>query len=222
MSYNRKKKGGVDMNIILFNEISLNGKNLNKKDRETYLAINEMIPCDGVFMDAATAFNCLDHVDFETSEEAHKEKKAYDKNLPFLIIPDSKGILNGYLHMFRKREELRDVIILLAKDTPKEYIDYLNKKEYTYIVFEEENLDVYKALELIENTYNISTMRMEGSNRLHKLLFDKGLVKELYLLIDPIISNSKLNGFEENIPHLRLLEAKVLNEKMILTHYLVN
>jgi 2,5-diamino-6-(ribosylamino)-4(3H)-pyrimidinone 5'-phosphate reductase len=213
----------IEMDVVLLNEISLNGRSTNKRSRDVYLQVDQMIHCDGIFMDETTAFNAIHNVDLEETEEMHKSKRAYDRSLPYLIISDFKGILQGYLHMFRHREEIRDVIMVVGKDTPQSYIDYLEKREYTYIKLDMDTFDIKEVLEYFEKEYGIKKIRMEANSRLQKFLIDSGYVRDMYVLIDSIVSKSKVEGFDSSdYSKFTLLDAQVINREMILSHYEIN
>lgn len=211
------------MNVVLLNEVSLNGKSTNLRTRDIYLLIDQLITCDGIFMDETTAFNSIHDVELENAEEMHKGKKAYDKALPYLIIPDFKGILQGYLHMFRQREEIRDVIIIVGRETSKTYIEYLEKREYTYVELDRDNLDINEVLTYFEEKYGIKKIRLEGNSRLQKIMINSGYVKDMYILIDSVISKTKVEGFDNSdYSKFKLVDAQALNKEMLLSHYEIN
>lgn len=211
------------MDVVLLNEISLNGRSTNKRSRDVYMQVDQLIICDGIFMDETTAFNAIHDVELEDMEEMHKGKKAYDKSLPYLIISDFKGILQGYLHMFRHREEIRDVIVVIGKDTPKTYVEYLEEREYTYIKLDTDAFDIKQVLEYFEMEYGIKKIRLEANSRLQKFLIDSGYVKDMYVLIDSIVSKNKVEGFDSSdYSKFTLLDAQVINREMILSHYEIN
>jgi|GEM_PF-5763295 len=211
------------MEIILLNEISLNGKSTHLKMQETYLELNKRIPCDGIYMDESTAYNSVDKIIPEESQMKSKGKKSLNKQLPYLIISDFKGILTGYLHMFRQKEELRDIIIVTSINAPKEYLEYLEEREYSYFILDENSLDLEKIFEHFKNKFKINKIRVEVNGAFQKKLIQERRAKDLYLLIDAIISTGKIEGFEENLfSDFELLSAEALNKKMILAHYQIN
>lgn len=211
------------MEIILLNEISLNGKSTHLKMQETYLELNKRIPCDGIYMDESTAYNSVDKIIPEEPQMKSKCKKSLNKQLPYLIISDFKGILTGYLHMFRQKEELRDIIIVTSINAPKEYLEYLEEREYSYFILDENSLDLEKIFEHFKNKFKINKIRVEVNGAFQKKLIQERRAKDLYLLIDAIISTGKIEGFEENLfSDFELLSAEALNKKMILAHYQIN
>ena len=69
-----------------------------------------------------------------------------DKDAPWWIIPDSRGIMKGLLHVHRNSGYAKDVIVLVSSSTPKGYLDYLEKRNYDYIVAGDDHVDYRVAL----------------------------------------------------------------------------
>lgn len=66
----------------------------------------------------------------EEKEDFMKAKR--DKNLPYWVMIDTKGTLKGILHICRRFEFSRDIIVMVSEETPKEYIEYLKERNYDY------------------------------------------------------------------------------------------
>jgi 2,5-diamino-6-(ribosylamino)-4(3H)-pyrimidinone 5'-phosphate reductase len=122
-------------------------------------------------------------------------KKEYEKGdkRPFWIIVDSKGILKGILHMYRRFEYCKDVIVLLSKDSPKDYIEYLKERSYEYIISGEHQIDFPIALEELYSRYNIRKILTDTGGTLNSILLEKKLIDEISLIVAPYITgeNSK-------------------------------
>lgn len=210
------------MEVTIFNEISLNGKEIHLKDMQVYYEVDQLIPCKGIFVDGPKAFNLASENILEADKDLVKDKYTFDPWNPYLIILDTKGLLNGYLHNFRKKQEIREVIVLINDKTSKEYINYLEERDYTYINIEKFD-SLIKILEHLESEYNIDKIRFEGSIRYHKELFEYKGTKDFYLLIDGVVTKGKIDGFDMGAyPELDLVEAKVLHHNSLLTHYKIH
>ncbi|MFH1351983.1 MAG: RibD family protein [bacterium] len=114
-------------------------------------------------------------------------KPERDKNLPFWVIPDTKGKLKGLHHINRRFEFCKDIIVLVSKSTPKDYLSYLKERNYDYHIAGEKQVDYTQALELLVKQYNAKTILTDTGKILNCILLNKGLVDEISLLIHPVI-----------------------------------
>ncbi len=210
------------MEITIFNEISLNGKEMHLKDMQVYYEIDQLIPCKGIFIDGPKAFNIISGNKLEDDKDLVKSKYTHDPWNPYLIVLDIKGLLNGYLHNFRQKQEIREIIVLVKNNSPQEYLKYLKDRDYTYVNIEQFN-NLIEIFEYLEKEFNIDKIRFEGSIRYHKELFDYKGTKDFYLLIDSMVTRGKVDGFNMgNYPEFELVEVKILHHNSLLTHYKVH
>ena len=112
-------------------------------------------------------------------EEKDFEKPNRDKNLPYWVIPDTKGILKGLLHTCRRFEFCKDVILLVSEETPKGYVRYLDERDYDHHLVGNRHIDLEKSLELLSDKYNVKTILTDTGRILGNLLLKRGFVKEL-------------------------------------------
>ncbi len=144
-------------------------------------------------------------------EEKDFEKPQRDKNLPYWVIPDTSGKLKGLLHTCRRFEFCREVILLLSKTTPKEYIEHLRERKYAYHIVGERLVDLKKSLELLSSDYKVKSVLADTGKILGNLLITQGLVSKLSLLIHPIVvgkDSYNMFGNIANNTNLRLLKQK--------------
>ncbi len=120
-------------------------------------------------------------------EKADFVKPKRDENLPYWVMIDSKGVLNGILHVCRRFEYTRDIIVMISEQTPKEYIDYLKERNYDYCIAGKSHVDLKKALEILSTNYAVKKVMTDTGLILNDLLLNQGLVSEISLLIHPII-----------------------------------
>ena len=50
--------------------------------------------------------------------------------MSYWVIPDTRGVLKGLLHVLRRFEYCRDVIILVSERTGADYVAYLDERDY--------------------------------------------------------------------------------------------
>jgi 2,5-diamino-6-(ribosylamino)-4(3H)-pyrimidinone 5'-phosphate reductase len=119
------------------------------------------------------------------------EQPQRDEALPWWVIVDSGGRLKGMLHTCRRFEYCRDVIILISKSTPSDYIIHLEKRNYRFIVAGNDKVDIKLALALLSEQFSIKKMLTDTGRVLGNILINLGLVKEISLLIHPLIVGEK-------------------------------
>ena len=126
------------------------------------------------------------------------EKPKRKKNLPFWVLIDSKGKLEGLLHTCRRFELCRDVIVLVSKKTPQRYLHYLEERKYDHHRIGSDSVDLRQALSLLSKKYHAKTILTDTGRILGNLLLNQGLVDEISLLIHPVIVVKKsYNMFSE-------------------------
>lgn len=106
---------------------------------------------------------------------------------PLWIIVDSCGILENLLHVYRRSEYCKGVIVLVSKRTPKSYIDYLKERNYDFILTGKDHVDYRKALKILNERYNVKTVLTDTGGTLGSILLENGLVDEISLLISPVL-----------------------------------
>lgn len=121
----------------------------------------------------------------EEKDDFKKPKRA--STLPYWVIIDTKGALKGILHIARRFEFSRDIIVLTSENTPKEYITYLKERNYDYRKAGKDRVDLKTALEILAKDYAIKTILTDTGRILNNLLLNQGLVSEISLLIHPLI-----------------------------------
>jgi 2,5-diamino-6-(ribosylamino)-4(3H)-pyrimidinone 5'-phosphate reductase len=123
----------------------------------------------------------------KSEEESDFSKPSKDNSLPYWVIPDTRGILLGLLHNFRRFEFCRDVVVLISKKTPERYVKYLKERHYDYHVVGAKHVDVRTSLELLSMRYRMKTILADTGRILSNLLLDQGLADEISLLVHPVI-----------------------------------
>jgi len=160
----------------------------------------------------------------EEAEDHKKPAKAFEKGLPYFVISDSLGKLHSLLHVFRKFEHCRDVIVMISRTTSDNYIDYLHSRNYDYIVAGEKRIDYAQALEELNRRFEVETVLTDTGPTLNGALLEHGLVDEISLVVQPWLAmkgNPRL--FEEldlrSNAKLRLQKSEALEGSLVHLHY---
>jgi len=149
----------------------------------------------------------------EEAEDFEKPKRS--ESLPYWVIPDTQGKLKGLLHTCRRFEFCKEVILLVSEETPKEYIEHLEERNYDYHVVGKNHVDLEIALELLSAKYGVKTVLADTGRVLGNFLLNQGLACEVSLLIHPIIVGNKAYNIFSNVTKavsLKLNKTEILDE----------
>lgn len=124
----------------------------------------------------------------EVPPERAEDRKKPGREGILWAIPDSGGKLQGLLHVFRQVEYCKDVVILVSETTPAAYIRYLMEREYDHYIVGQDQCDLKYALELLGETYGVSTVLTDTGSILSNHLLAQGLVDEISLLVHPLVA----------------------------------
>jgi 2,5-diamino-6-(ribosylamino)-4(3H)-pyrimidinone 5'-phosphate reductase len=143
--------------------------------------------------------------------------------VPLWVIPDTRGSLRGMLHVCRRFEGCRDVLVIISGSTPTEYIEYLEERDYAYHLSGEDHPDLEESLEHISREHGVRTILADTGRILGNLLLEKGLVSEISLLIHPVVVGMESYGMFgglENKLDLELCGMEKFDNGCIWTKYL--
>jgi 2,5-diamino-6-(ribosylamino)-4(3H)-pyrimidinone 5'-phosphate reductase len=157
--------------------------------------------------------------------EADFRKPDRSMALPYWIIVDTKGITQGLLHTCRSFEFCKDVIVLISQQTNEDYMNYLEERDYDYLVCGNKHIDYEKALSALSKKYGIKKILIDSGPTLNRVLLSEGLIDEISLLVSPILVGSKsdkllahLNSGSSNI-NLKLLACEEIEKELVLLRY---
>lgn len=213
-------------NIILHNSISLDGSLTNfDVNMELHYQIAGKYKPDAHLIGSKTIKTGIALYGNAPPEEKNDfNKPGRDQNLPYWIIIDTKGTLQGLLHEVRRFEFCKDVIVLISKKTPEDYINYLKERNYDFRIVGKEYVNLKESLELLFNKYSIKNLLTDCGKILGNLLINQGFVKEISLLVHPVIVGYKsyniFSDINSNI-QLKLLKNEILDEGYIWSVYKV-
>jgi 2,5-diamino-6-(ribosylamino)-4(3H)-pyrimidinone 5'-phosphate reductase len=215
--------------IITHNAISLDGSISGFSiDLEKYYAVAGNLHPDAMLVGSSTAKKGLemysDGIPDERPGDFVKPRITEDDRRPYWVIPDSNGLLQGRMHIFRRFEYCKDVIVLLSEKSPESYVKYLMERNYDVIISGHEDVDLKRSLEILANKYDCKIVMTDSGGNLNKALLEEGLVDEISILINPVLvdqRNPKLFrnlSLSQNSIKLELIRAEKIDGQL-LVHY---
>ena len=106
-------------------------------------------------------------------------------------------------------------LIVTSEKVSKEYLDYLDQQNISWIVCGKEKIDLNKVCEILYEEFHVERMGIVGGPAINTSFLDEGLLDEISLLIGAGIDGRKefpsvFDGLENTHPliHLKLLDVK--------------
>jgi len=146
------------------------------------------------------------------------ERPEREGSLPYWVIIDTRGALQGMLHSCRRFVYCRDVVVLVTGSTPEEYLAHLEERKYRHHAVGSDHVDLKQALELLAETYQARTVLTDTGQILGNLLLDQGLVAGISLLVHPVIVGARsypIFGGLTNPLKLRLKHSEVFEKEYL-------
>jgi len=198
--------------IIIHNQVSLNGAFLGfEVDMEKYYSILNGFHPKYILMGSNTAKSGIETYYENTPVESPDDfrKPAIEKSdkRPYWVVPDSTGKLMGLLHVYRNAGYCKDIIVLISRNTPKQYKQYLHERNYDFISEGYDKVDLESCINKLEAKYGSGTIVTDGGRQLVKKVFELFLVKEISLIIAPLLTRKK---YEPLLYNLNLPKNTVL------------
>ncbi|QSZ66783.1 RibD family protein [Methanofollis aquaemaris] len=122
---------------------------------------------------------------------------------PLWVFVDSRGKLHGLLHVYRRSEYCRDIVVLVAEETPAAYLEYLSARDYPIIRAGGERVDLRTALEALHNRFGVQIVVSDSGERLNSALLEAGLVKTLSLVLTPTLAGRGAKHLFESLDEKR-------------------
>jgi 2,5-diamino-6-(ribosylamino)-4(3H)-pyrimidinone 5'-phosphate reductase len=203
--------------VVLHNSISLDGSLTNfDVNMELHYQLAGNYDSDARLIGSNTIRTGIELYG-ESSKEVPTDFKKPKRNnkLPFWIIIDSQGTLKNKLHEVRRFEFSKDVIILISETTPKSFIEYLEKRDYSYQIVGKDKVDIQKSLEFVNKKYKVKSILTDTGRILGNILLNHGFVKEISLLIHPVIVGENSFRIFKNINNnlnLKLIKSEIFDD----------
>lgn len=106
---------------------------------------------------------------------------------PLLVIADSRGRVRCW-DAIRKWPYMREVLALCSLSTPREYLEYLDKRKIRAVVTGSAHVEMRSALEILNRDYGVMTVRADSGGTLNSVLLEAGVVDEVSVLIHPCLA----------------------------------
>jgi 2,5-diamino-6-(ribosylamino)-4(3H)-pyrimidinone 5'-phosphate reductase len=180
--------------IIIHNSISLDGSLTGfMPDMALHYKIAGDYKPDAHLIGSQTIISGNEMFGEDIPEEIPSDFEQPDrrKDLPWWVIVDSGGRLKRILHTCRRFEFCRDVIVLVSKSTPADYLQHLQQRNYRFIMTGDKKVDLTQALEKLSGDLEIKRIMTDTGSVLGNLLINIGLVNEISLLVHPLIIGQK-------------------------------
>jgi riboflavin biosynthesis pyrimidine reductase len=142
----------------------------------------------------------------------------------WFIVVDGRGRVRWEI----KRDGGTDLLVLVARGTPAEYLAYLRREQIPYLIAGEHRVDLALTLRRIRGLLGVTCVVSEAGGRLNGALLRAGLVDEIQLLVVPAVIGGRdtptiFDGPEltdgESPTRLRLLSAHAESDGMLWLRY---
>ncbi|GEO47914.1 dihydrofolate reductase family protein [Companilactobacillus kimchii] len=122
--------------------------------------------------------------EFESKTNESLNKESFNKNndaAGYEVIVDTKGVLlwdEDYNYS-------KPHIIITSEQVKKDYLDYLDSKQISWIATGKNQIDLARAVEILAEQFNVERMGIVGGGHIDGSFLDTGLTDEISLLIGP-------------------------------------
>ena len=160
----------------------------------------------------------------EEPKDFIKPTVAADDKRPICVIADSRGTMQGLMHVNRRSEYTKNNIVLTSETTPKAYMDYLKERNYDVIQTGKDHVDLKAALEELNSRYGVKTVLTDTGGVLASVLLDQGLADEIQLLVtSEIVGKNAVTQFRtlNKAAKLELLKSEVMDKTHVLLGFKV-
>jgi len=174
--------------VIAQTEISLDGAIEGfELHMGAYYGVAAGLGADAELIGSATMLAAPTEDRPETSDLCRKPAARKDESRHTWFVPDSQGRVRN-LHHFRDTEWCRDLVLLISETTPASYRDYLEERQYDYIVAGRDRVDLSLALGEVKRRYGVNVLRVDSGGDLVVAMLKAGLVDEISLLLAPVLA----------------------------------
>jgi 2,5-diamino-6-(ribosylamino)-4(3H)-pyrimidinone 5'-phosphate reductase len=212
--------------VVLYNSVSVDGA---IKDFELDIALHYQVAgrfgAEVMLVGSDTAKSGIElfmkTVPPERPSDCQKPVIKEDDERGYWAIADSRGKLNGLLHVYRQMGYGKDVIVLVSEATPNDYLDYLKARNFDYIVAGSDHVDYHTALEELNRRYGFKTVATDTGGVLAAELLGEDLVDEVQLLVSPeVVGEKAVNLFRAVKAPVKLefLGCEAINNLVLLSY----
>lgn len=122
----------------------------------------------------------------------------------------------------------KPLLIIMSTRASKEYIDYLDSRNISWIVEGTDRIDLNRAMEILYEAFGVKRMAVVGGGNINGGFLDAGLLVELSILIGPAVDGRKRMGavidgrtMQAPLVQLKLLPVKQYEDEGVWLRYAV-
>ncbi len=148
---------------------------------------------------------------------------------PLLAIIDSRGRIKNW-HAIKRQPFWQKFVALCSRSTPQSHLAYLRDEGVQTIITGDDQVDLRRALEQLNECYGIKVVRVDSGGILNGALLRAGLVSEVSVLIYPGLVGGKspqtmyvaddLAG-QEGVIRVKLAHVETIEEQYVWLRYTV-
>jgi len=181
--------------VIIHSLVSVDGKieGLSPEGIGLYYQLAGQLDCDTWLV----GMNTLLEAESFPGTEIHPEDQAgaplpqmSTSGGPLMVVPDSRGRLRNW-HTHAEGIGARGSVALVSAATPREYLDYLGRRNIPHIEGGDDHVDYRVALPELQARYGSETIRTDSGGLLNNVLLEHGLVAEISLWVSPELVGSE-------------------------------
>jgi len=178
--------------VIFHNTISLDGAvDGFEMDLALHYKIAGGFAAEAHLVGSATALRGIDkfigQVPEETAADRRPPPSASEESLPYFVLVDSGGRLQGKLHAFRSSGHCRELIVLLSERTPAGYREHLQERQIPHHAVGADQVDLRRGLGILAAEHGVTKVLVDSGPTLLAALLRAGLVDTLSLVVAPVI-----------------------------------
>lgn len=159
-----------------------------------------------------------------------KEKESYGKE-GFSKKADAAGYevvidTNGKLLWPNATGMTKPYLIITSEKVSKEYLDYLNGQNISWIACGKEHVDLVRATEILAEEFGVERMGIVGGSKINTAFLEAGLLDEISLLVGAGIDGrggmpAVFDGLamEHDVTRLKLIDVKKFNSDAVWIRY---
>lgn len=160
------------------------------KGTEEYYKILDDLDISAVLCGRVTAeLEMADKEKFSVKNSEIIGIESFSKKLnseKYNIIVDTKGTL-----LWNNYSQKIPLLIITSEQAEKEYFDYLNSKNISWIACGKEKINMKRAMEILKGEFNIHRLAVAGGGTVNEGFLEEKLIDEISILIGPGIDGRK-------------------------------
>lgn len=201
----------VRPHVVVYNEVSIDGRVVGfETDPSRYYRRGFRWRSDAILMGSTTAlaFGPPEPIADQQRSLPPPERlpvvpgfeSLVTEPRPLLVVPDSSGAVRCWIHALAQ-PWYRAVVVLVSRSTPADYRHYLDRRGIEQLEAGADRVDLAGALDRLSATHGVRSVRTDGGGALNGALLAAGLVDEIALLLDPVVSSDPDGQRVVTLPH---------------------